>query len=417
MHNTPLVILAAGKSSRFFPLADTQHKGFYTIAGKSLIEHTLLSAYRAGVRTAFVVVSAQLSAIAKTTYFIHLPEDLRLTVVIQPTPLGMGDALLQLGSQLPEHFFVASPYHISCEPVLKRLYKKQQETTCSCVLAGEATEYPERYGIIEHVDDRVTQLQEKPKPGETNSNIKISSIYLLSAKYLETLASTKQSEYSFETALNTHAANEKVCWIKNDHNLPTLKYSWQLLDLMQLVLSRQKSDRTTHAAIAKTAVLDETLGSIVVADSAEIRDFVKIIGPAYIGEDVLVGEHSFIRQSSLEHNASIGAYTEVVRSLICPEATIHQSYLADSILGPKTTIGAGLVTANKRFDRKKIALTVKNRTIESGKTTLGLITGNAVTIGVQVASMPGTLIASNAVIFPNNTASGTIEKHTSTNTQ
>ncbi|PIR61256.1 MAG: hypothetical protein COU68_00320, partial [Candidatus Pacebacteria bacterium CG10_big_fil_rev_8_21_14_0_10_45_6] len=352
MLDVPLVILAAGSSSRFFPLASNYHKGFYTVLGKSLAEHTLLSAYNAGVRTAFAIVSPHDSVANSNQVFANLPKDFKVEVVVQPAPLGMGDALLQLQTQLPKHFFVASPYHVTCGSILQLLYKKQQATECSCVLAGEQTLHPERYGIIEYSGDKVTAVIEKPKLSETTSSMKISSVYLLSSAYLQKLSKTEQSEYNFELALNTHAKEANICWVENTQNLPTLKYAWHLLTLMQTLLSTQTAKQAPTAKIAKTAVLDESNGPIVIADNAEVRDFVKILGPAYIGENTLVGEYSFIRQSSLESGARVGAYTEVVRSLICPDATVHQSYIADSILGPKTKVGAGFITANKRFDRK-----------------------------------------------------------------
>ncbi|OGJ21527.1 MAG: hypothetical protein A3J60_03435 [Candidatus Pacebacteria bacterium RIFCSPHIGHO2_02_FULL_46_9] len=411
MHDTPLVILAAGQSSRFFPLANDHHKGFCAVAGKPLISHTLENAYRAGVRTVFVVVSPQDSLIAGQLV-TGLPTDFTISIVTQPMPLGMGDALLQLQPQLPQHFFVVSPYHVTSGPILKSLQKKQRATQCSCVLAGEVTAHPKRYGIIEYADDRVTRVIEKPTPSDTTSRMKISSVYLLNSEYLQALAATKQSEYNFEVALNEYVQQANVCWIENSQQLPTLKYAWQLLDLMQLLLAQQQPKRAATAVIAKTAILNEANGPVVLADHAEIRDFAKIIGPAYIGEHALIGEYSFVRQSALEYGARVGAYTEVVRSLLHPEATIHQSYLADSILGPKTTIGAGLITANKRFDRAIIEPVVKGVAVTSEKAALGLITGNEVVLGARVTSMPGTLVGSGSSIYPQQTISGTLAKHT-----
>jgi len=123
-----------------------------------------------------------------------------------------------------------------------------------------------------------------------------------------------------------------------------------------------------------------------------------------------VGDYSFVRGSSLEEGVVVGANTEVVRSILFENSSIHYGYIADSILGQKTTIGAGIITANKRFDRKNIRVKINGNTIESGLKSLGIITGHNTTIGIRVNSMPGILIGKDTTIYPGATINKNIDE-------
>jgi len=50
------VILAAGKSSRFYPYSNLPHKSCFKVLGKTILEHTLLSIKKAGINDVIIVV-------------------------------------------------------------------------------------------------------------------------------------------------------------------------------------------------------------------------------------------------------------------------------------------------------------------------------------------------------------------------
>src|SRR5947209_2985158 len=96
------VILAAGQSSRFYPFSHVAHKTLIKMMGKTLLEHTLLSLKKSDI-TEVIIVVGKINSVEQivgdgTTLGIHI------TYVVQPEPLGMGDALLQAEAEIKEDF-------------------------------------------------------------------------------------------------------------------------------------------------------------------------------------------------------------------------------------------------------------------------------------------------------------------------
>jgi bifunctional UDP-N-acetylglucosamine pyrophosphorylase/glucosamine-1-phosphate N-acetyltransferase len=78
----------------------------------------------------------------------------------------------------------------------------------------------------------------------------------------------------------------------------------------------------------------------------------------------------------------------------------HLSYIGDSIIGTNCNIGAGTVTANLRFDKKNIKVTVKGERLDSKRRKLGAIIGNNVETGINVSIHPGIIIGNDSWIAP-----------------
>jgi bifunctional UDP-N-acetylglucosamine pyrophosphorylase/glucosamine-1-phosphate N-acetyltransferase len=80
-------------------------------------------------------------------------------------------------------------------------------------------------------------------------------------------------------------------------------------------------------------------------------------------------------------------------------------------LGDKTTVGAGLITANLRLDGTQVHAMVSEKKRDTNKRKMGIITGENVHLGVRVTTMPGTLIGANSTIYPGLLISRTIENN------
>ena len=407
MSDTPtVVILAGGENSRFFPLNTGTHKGGRTIAGVSLIERCITDLMAHDFDKIRVVVSDKdfggqgLSGnIAQGVEY-----------VLQPKPQGQADAVIQGTKGIDGDCIVVSPYYLNAGAISQQLVRKKIDSRADCVVLASKTDQPDLYGMLELKDDQVVSVAEKPT-GASQSRMKVNSFYLFNAEFLEKLRETESSQYALETVLNSFAHDRVIKIIESDKQPLSLKFSWQLLEFTEQILSSQKSSRDPSAQIAATAVIDESTGPVVIAANAVIKDFSVISGPCYIGENVLIGEYSFIRGSAVESYAKVGANAEIVRSLIMPAVTIHAGYCSDSILGERTTGGAGLITANLRLDNADVQITVADKKRSTKQRKLGLITGDDVHLGVRVTSMPGTLVGEKSTIYPGLTISHSVESN------
>src|SRR3989344_67697 len=87
------IILAAGESSRFWPL-NQKHKSLFRIMGRPLIWWTINGLKKAGIKDIIVVQGPQRDIEKELSSFSKELSSL-VRYVVQPKPLGMGDALWQ----------------------------------------------------------------------------------------------------------------------------------------------------------------------------------------------------------------------------------------------------------------------------------------------------------------------------------
>lgn len=415
MSKPTVIILAGGKNSRFFPLNTSTHKGFLSLAGGPIVAKALKNLKLHGFNKVVVVVSPKDYDGQGFSKFLEENDlDLDIKLVLQKEAKGMGDALLKTKEYLSDRFIVASPYYFNMGSKAEKLWLQQQKTGANCVCSGTETENIGLFGAMKfdpQNPEKVVEIVEKPKKGEEPSSFKIDSFYLFDNNFIDELANTPDGEYSLELAISNYAKKAAVTWIKNMKQAKSVKYPWHLFESFKQIMAEEKTSIADSAELAETAVIDDQNGPVVISEGAKVGDFAKIVGPSFIGKNAFVGDYSFVRGSSLEEGVVVGANTEIVRSILMERASIHFGYLADSILGVETKVGAGLITANKRLDRKDVRIEVKSELVDTKRSALGIITGNNVQIGIRVNTMPGIMIGENSVIFPNLTVSRNVKEN------
>lgn len=399
-----IVIVAGGANSRFAPLNTRTHKGFLSLLGKPLVVSALESLEKHGFENVTIVVSPKDANGAGFSGFLeNYDSQLNINVVVQEKATGMGDAILLAVNSNNRDIIVSSPYYFNLGEIAEKLHRKKLSTHASCVYSATKIEDPSLYGILDfdkNDPEKVVGVIEKPSRDSAPSDMKMDSVYLFDSEFIQELANAKTSEYSLEKTMDAHAKKTFTTWVENTSPLQSLKYPWHLFDILKLKFDGSEKSIDSSAIIAKTALIDSSNGPVIIDSGAKIGSYAKISGPCYIGKNCLVGDYSFVRGSSLEQDTTVGANTEVVRSIVFEGASVHFGYVADSILGHQTKIGAGIITANKRLDRTNIRVLVKKKLIDSNTNALGIITGESVNIGIRVNTMPGITIGSNASIYP-----------------
>lgn len=389
-----VVILAAGKSSRFFPF-NTTHKATITLCGKPIIAHTLNQIKASGLTEIIIVQSP--NGDIQTALEPHTPKGLSVTYITQPEPGGMGQALLLAKDLLTEPFILTNPQHFHIDSYIQSLIDSFQKDNPKAVFLRVSTNEPHKYGILTLEGDRVTNLIEKPTGQDTGS--RIVGTYLFSPDFLRILEQTPPAEYQLESAIATFAKNHLTLALETDHTPPSLKYPWDLFALKNMLLDILPESRDSSAQIAETAILR---GKVIIESGAQIHDYGIVEGPAFIGPNALVGTYSQIRAgTSLESGAQAERYCDVRNSIIGTNTHIHSEFVGDSLMGSGCRIGAGFITANKRLDRKDVTVTVKGESVNCHQNNLGVIMGNQVKVGVRTSTMPGTVIGSDSIIGPN----------------
>ncbi len=404
------IILAAGESSRFWPL-NTKHKSLIKIMGKPLIWYTIEGLKESGIKEVIIVQcpSKDVEVELKNYDF-----GIDIQYVVQSESKGMGDALLCAKKKIKDYFLVTSPYHFDAGEISKKALAKTpwDKGRYEMILFGTKTDKPWNYGIfgfnIINGFNYVTSLIEKPEKGKELSDQKIISVYILPLDFFEYLDKVPEVNYSLEDAIrfymmeNSNKTPDKpnltiVYFLPGE--IPTLKYPWDLFSINKLLMDKYLGNKT-H-----------------IGENTKIYEGAVIKGPCYIGDNCVIGSNSLIREYvNLENNCLIGAFAEVTRCVFQEDVHVHSGYFGDSIFGKGCRVGAGTITANVRIDRGEIIVksNIKNQIskITTGLESLGVIMGENSKTGIHCSLMPGRLIGSNCNIGPNSVVFENIDDNT-----
>ncbi len=396
--NIKAVLLAAGESSRFWPLSEDRHKSTLKICGKPIILWTIESLVKAGIKD-FVVVQSPKKDVEKVLRNYALPEKISIKFVIQEDAKGMGDAVEKAKEFIDDYFLILNPNHFDAHEFVIPLIERLKKTHADGVLLGKKTDEPWNYGVFVFENGKAKGIIEKPERGKEPSNIRVIGIYLLSKKFFDYHKKVEKHHYSFEDALDQMMKNENVEVVITEKSTVSLKYTWHLLDFTINLIDYVFEDAkiSENANISEKAVIE---GKVIVEEGVKIFENAVIKGPCYIGRNTIIGNNALVRASHLGDGCIAGANSEIARSVFLDNAHVHSGYFGDTILAEGVRVGAGTVFANVRLDRKSIKAVVKGRKIDTGRKSFGGVVGKDTRIGINCSIMPGVHIGCRCMIGP-----------------
>lgn len=390
------VIIAAGESSRFWPL-NKEHKSLFSLLGKPLIYWTIKGLAESGVKEV-VVVCRPNSAIPSE---VGNGKELGVTIfyAYQEKPLGTGNALWQAKEYIKGPFFVMWPNKVNSREIVSEMRLKIEQEGAEAVLVGAQTDTPWDYGTLKLHGPSVESIVENPKPGSEPSNIKAIGAYFFQEDFFSYYAGlARHHEADFIDAINYYLKDKKASFVLLENDIPALKYPWETFSLMDILFNAFDSN------IASSATLEEgviTRNSLFVGAHTVIQSGTLIEGPCYIGANCSIGPHNVIRGPvSIGDNVKTEAFCEIKHSILQEGTHMHSGYLGDSLVAKNCRFGAGFVSANRRLDRATIKVTVKGKEIDTKLSSLGVVIGEDTRFGVHTATMPGVLVGSHCKIGP-----------------
>lgn len=399
------VILAAGQSNRFYPFSNLAHKSLVKIMGRTLLEHTLLSIKKSGIKDIIIVISS--NSTIKDILGDGKDLGLQITYITQSEPLGMGDALLKAEQYIHGDFFLTNANHIDFHEFAPAMMKKKRKKD-AIVLLGRKEKSTGVYGSMQVDGEKVTGFIEKP-PEIMQSSLRHIGIYLFTKKFLEVLAKTPLEHYHLEHAIDAYAREGSVTYIETEKKTVTLKYAIDLLGIKNYLLKNVRKHISKKADVSKHALI---IGTVYIEDGAKVFENSCIKGPCYIGKNAVVGNNALLRDGvSLEESAVAGSYMEMKNTLVMNGSHTHSGFIGDSIIGKNCRIGGGFASANQRIDRDTVKFMVNEKSIDSARKFLGVLIGDNVKTGANVTTMPGVIIGNNSLIGPSTVVMKNIEEN------
>ena len=144
---------------------------------------------------------------------------------------------------------------------------------------------------------------------------------------------------------------------------------------------------------------------VAIAPGCRIEPGAVIIGPAVLGEGVVIRTGAYVREYVLLGSGSlVGAHSEVKGSILMPGAKApHQAYVGDSILGRDVNLGAGTILSNVKNVGREVTFRHGGEVVHTGLRKFGAVLGDGCKTGCNTVLNPGVLLGPGSVTYPNAT--------------
>jgi len=374
------VIMAAGQSTRTYPLTLTRPKALLPIANRTILEWQLESLQ--GIVDGIVLIVGYKHEMIREA-FGDTYAGLSIEYVVQEERKGTGHAILQCQGLLNEPFLAMNGDDLWEPADLQAVAKSEQAALVKVV------EDPRLYGIYEVTDDdRVERLVEKPK--EVFSHLANIGVYRFTPEVFDVLehtAPSERGEIEITSAIQTLADRGEFRVVRAQGYWIAIGYPWHLLEANAFMLGHH----FTPERLGKVSPLADLSGEVHVGKGTVIKAGVVIEGPAMIGDHCEVGPNCYIRPATtLGNGCKVGQGCEVKNSVLIDGAKVpHLSYVGDSIVGAKANLGCGTVVANYRHDGGNHQSEYKGVLVDTGRRKFGAVIGDEVHTAIHTSIYPG----------------------------
>lgn len=404
MSQTPiLIILAGGASSRMWPLRE---KSLIRFGQEPLLTMQLKRYESLGFQEALLVGNPQNIAALRE---LAAQSGMRTQFAVQEQPLGMGDAILTTAPLLADRrdaaLYITQVHDVTDSSLHEDMLKMYRSNPQGSYMAGVKMDeyFPGGY-LLANEDGHISGIVEKPGPDKRPSPY-VSIVAHIHA-HAGTLYEAIQAQYDrggdsddhYERAMDALMRQKPFYMVGYSGRWDALKYPWHVLRVMEQFLSQIEGQQIAPGAFVSDKA--SVVGNVIIEDGAKLFPGAAVVGPAYIGSNVILGNNCLVREAMVLDGSAVGFTTEVARSYVGRNVGMHACRVLDSVFADNVNFSAGCTTANLRIDHGIVKSTVKGQRLESGRDKFGAVIGEDAFLGVDVMTMPGVKIGAQAVVGP-----------------
>jgi mannose-1-phosphate guanylyltransferase len=318
------VILAGGVGKRLRPLTEYRPKPLIPVAGRPCIDYVMRSLVKGGFDQ-HIITTGYLSDRLIKRVADGAQYNATIVYSFEAEPVGTAGAVKKVSSFLDSTFVVASG-DVLADIDIGALFEYHKKKGAMATMALTKVSDPTNFGIVQlDKEERITRFLEKPAKNEVFSNLINAGIYVLEPEILDYIPADQMYDFSkqvFPALLeDKHPVFGKMIkGIWRDIGKPE-----DLLNASLDIVEREGS----KISIEKV----RTRGKIILGKNSAIEKGVKILGPAYIGDDVYVSSGSVIDNSCIYNNVFIDRDVVVKDSIILDGSKVGwQSEISNSVI-------------------------------------------------------------------------------------
>ncbi len=360
------VLMAAGKSTRTYPLTLERPKPLLPLVGKTLLERNLDE--MVGLVDEVVIVVGYRADMIRD----EMGEEYRgikVTYAEQREQLGTGHAVLQARPFIRGPFLALNGDDLYQRVDLERLAKYDY-----AALVREVPD-PSLYGVCKtDAEGRIVDLIEKPKTFVGNlANV---GCYKLQPEFFDVLENTplsERGEIEITSAVVAVAQMRPFFVVEmKGYWLPT-GYAWDLLKHARFLLEKGYNvGETVHGKL----------------------DGVQVEPPAYVAAGAKVDPGAVIGPYTVvESGARIERNAVVRESLVFGGAVVREdARVYASVVGSDALLQARALLAHEPLEGGNVVSVAKGKPVDTGLARLGAVVGDRAVIGAGATLSPGVKI-------------------------
>jgi NDP-sugar pyrophosphorylase family protein len=330
------IVLVGGEGTRLRPLTFGTPKPMVPIMNVPFLARTMERLYEAGIRD--VILPAGYMPQAIVDYFGDGSSlGMKITYVIEETPLGTAGAIKNVEEYITGPFFVLNG-DVLTSLDLRAMQRFHQEKGGIGALHLIRVEDPSAFGCVVHDDTgRISAFVEKPPKGEEPTDEINAGTYLLEPEILDAIPGGRNVSIERETFPQLIAAGKPIfAYTTNDYWIDLGRPEHYLAahrdilsGAMPLALEPGINGPGSDALKGHPGIVPPVYADADVAVDASAQ-----VGPnVVLGTGCSIGVGAIVRESVFWEHVSVGAGAVIEETIIASGATI----------GPKAHIGQGSV--------------------------------------------------------------------------
>lgn len=375
--------MAAGQSTRMYPITLLQPKPLVRIANKPILAHQLDQLV--GLVNEVIIIVGYKSKMIQEA-FGYSYRNIAIGYVEQEEQLGTGDAAMQASPYIKDRFLLMNG---------DDLYARQDIEAClqyDYALLGKEVPDVRLFSELVVQDGLVKNIIEKPKT--PTGNLTSVGMFLLDKKLfgiLETIPKSPRGEYELPDAIVRLTQMLEIhCHVVKGYWLP-VGYPWHVLNTNDFLLENFFEEAPSKGTIASDVTVE---GRLTLGDHSQIHPGTHIQGNVIIGRNCVIGPNC-----SITGNTAIGDHTIIGPCVVVENSVIDRHcridafvLLSHSVIGEHVTIGSGTVTMSDPLKTNTVTSVIKGQTVAADRQKFGVTVGNKVVIQPHVVTLPGVKI-------------------------
>ena len=343
------IILHGGHGTRLRPLTHTGPKQLLPIANKPMSEYCVEAIRDCGISEIAIIIGGVGLNKVKEYYGDGSEFNVKITYIEQDEPKGIAHAINLCKEFVGNEKFLVFLGDNIIQKSINSISKKFEASESDALILLCEVENPERFGIADVKENKITKIMEKPKNPPTN--LAVTGIYFLTSKIFDVFSRLKPSR---RNELEITDALQMMLEEKNRIDFEMITDYWKDTgtpnDIIHANYEVLKNMKPYFFGKKEDGV--ELSGNVMVEYDSKISGNSKILGPCIIGKNCMIGPNVI-----LGPNVSIGDNSKLSNCNI-QNSIVMKNCFIDSKIKIRNSILASnsKITINEQNDEKILLL-------------------------------------------------------------